>query len=57
MDPTQPNVPSARELHFLTLEQAYANSLATQENTQKQIDRLLNGFQHLEKLMQVVFGS
>ena len=52
MDLTQSNVPSTGELGFLALEQAYANSLAMQENTQKQIDRLLNGFQHLEKLMQ-----
>ena len=52
MDPTKPNVPTAGELQFLALEQAFADSLATQENTQKQVDRLLNGFQHLEKLMQ-----
>ena len=52
MDPTQPNIPTARELRFLALEQAFANSLAMQENTQKQVDRLLNRFQHLEKLMQ-----
>ena len=52
MDPTQPNIPTAGELWFLALEQAFADSLATQENTQKQVDRLLNGFQHLEKLMQ-----
>ena len=51
MDPTQP-IPSAGEHCFLALEQAYADSLAMQENTQKQIDRLLNRFQHLEKLMQ-----
>ena len=54
MDPTQPNIPTAGELQFLALEQAFANSLATQENTQKQVDRLLNGFQHLKKLMQAV---
>ena len=47
----QPNIPHAGEARFLALEQAYANSLAVQENTQKQIDQLLNGFQHLEKLM------
>src|ERR1700761_4397724 len=52
MDPTQPNVPTAGELRFLALEQAFTDSLAKQENTQKQVDRLLNGFQHLEKLMQ-----
>src|ERR1700761_4929653 len=52
MDPTQPNVPTAGELRFLALEQAFADSLAMQENTQKQVDRLLNGFQHLKKLMQ-----
>ena len=54
MDPMQPNVPAARELRFLALEQAFADSLATQENTQKQVDRLLNRFQHLEKLMQAM---
>ena len=54
MDPTKPNVPTAGELRFLALEQAFADSLATQENTQKQVDRLLNRFQHLEKLMQAV---
>ena len=52
MNPAQPNVPSARGVCFLTLEQAYVNSLVTQWNTQKQIDRLLNRFQHLEKLIQ-----
>ena len=52
MDPTQPNIPTAGELQFLALEQAFTDSLAMQENTQKQVDRLLNGFQHLEKLMQ-----
>ena len=51
MNPAQPNVPNSGDARFLALEQAYANSLATQENTQKQIDQLLQGFQHLEKLM------
>ena len=52
MNPAQPNIPNVREACFLALEQAYADSLAMQENTQKQINRLLNGFQHLEKLIQ-----
>ena len=51
MNPTQPNVPNSGDARFLALEQAYADSLATQENTQKQINQLLQGFQHLEKLM------
>ena len=51
MNPAQPNVPNPGDAWFLALEQAYANSLATQENTPKQIDQLLQGFQHLEKLM------
>ena len=51
MNLTQPNVPDARELHLLALEQAYADSLAKQDNTQKQLDRLLNSFQQLEKLI------
>ena len=53
MNPAQPNVPNSRDARFLALEQAYADSLAAQENTQKQIDQLLQGFQHLEKLMTV----
>ena len=52
MNPAQPNVSNARELHFWALEQAYANSLATQENMQQQINGLLHGFQQLEELMQ-----
>ena len=52
MNPAQPNVPDTRELRFQALEQAYADSLATQENMQKQINRLLHGFQQLEELMQ-----
>ena len=51
MNPAQPNVSNARELHFQALEQAYADSLATQENMQQQINRLLHGFQQLEELM------
>ena len=51
MNPAQPNVPNSRDARFLALEQAHADSLATQENTQRQIDQLLQGFQHLEKLM------
>ena len=53
MNPAQPNAPDAGELRLLALEQAYANSLAKQDNTQKQLDRLLNGFQQLEKLILV----
>ena len=52
MNPTHPHIPNAEEAHFCVLEQAHANSLAVQENTQKQINSLLKGFQHLEKLMQ-----
>ena len=48
MNPAQPNVPNAEDARFRALEQAYADSLAVQENTQKQIDALLKGFQHLE---------
>ena len=51
MNPAQPNAPNPGDARFLVLEQAYADSLATQENTQKQIDQLLQSFQHLEKLM------
>src|SRR6201996_4727689 len=50
MNPAQP-VPNSEDARFLALEQAYANSMATQENTQKQIDQLLQAFQHLERLM------
>ena len=50
MNPAQP-VPNSKDARFLALEQAYANSVATQENTQKQINQLLQAFQHLEKLM------
>ena len=53
MNPTQPNVSNAREICLLALEQACADSLAKQDNTQKQLDRLLNGFQQLEKLILV----
>ena len=53
MNPAQPNAPDAGELHLLALEQAYANSLAKQDNTQNQLNRLLNGFQQLEKLILV----
>ena len=49
----QPNVPDAGEIHLLALEQAYADSLAKQDNTQKQLDKLLNAFQQLEKLILV----
>ena len=52
MNPTQPNVPNARELCFRALEQAYADSLATQDKMQKQINGLLHSFQQLEELMQ-----
>ena len=38
MNPAQPNVPDARELCFWALEQAYANSLATEDKMQKQIN-------------------
>ena len=48
MNPTQSIVSDAREICLLALEQAYANSLAKQDNTQKQLDRL---FQQLEKLI------
>ena len=51
MNPTQPNVPDTGELCFWALEQAYANSLATQDNMQKQINRLLHSFQQLEEFM------
>ena len=51
MNPAQPNVPNSKDAQFFALEQAYADSLAMQENTQKQIDQLLQSFQHLEKLM------
>ena len=54
MNPAQPNVPNAEDADFRALEQAYADSLAIQENTQKQIDALLKGYQHLEKLMQAI---
>ena len=54
MNPAQPNAEDAR---FRALEQACADSLAVQENTQKQIDALLKGFQHLEKLMQANIPS
>ena len=54
MNPAQLNVPNAEDTHFRALEQAYADSLAIQENTQKQIDALLKGYQHLEKLMQAI---
>ena len=48
MNPTKPIASDAGEIHLLALEQAYANSLAKQDNTQKQLDRL---FQQLEKLI------
>ena len=48
MNPTQPIAPNAREICLLALEQAYANSLAKQDNTQKQLDKILNNFQQLE---------
>ena len=51
MNPAQPNVSDARELCFWALEQAYADSLDTQENMQQQINGLLHGFQQLEELM------
>ena len=51
MNPAQPNVPNSGDARFLALEQAYADSLASQEITQKQINQLLQGFKHLEKLM------
>ena len=57
MNPAQPNVPNAEDARFRALQQAYADSLAVQENTQKQIDALLKGFQHLEKLMQAITPS
>ena len=57
MNPTQPNVPNAEDARFRAIEQAYADSLAVQENTQKQINALLKGFQHLEKLMQAITPS
>ena len=44
MNPAQPNVPNAEDACFQAIEQAYADSLAVQENTQKQIDALLKGF-------------
>ena len=53
MNPAQPNVPNAEDAHFRALEQA-SDSLAVQENTQKQIDALLKGYQHLEKLIQAI---
>ena len=52
MNPAQPVIPNSEEAHFRAVEQACADSLAVQENTQRQIDTLLKGFQHLEKLMQ-----
>ena len=52
MNPAQPNVSDARKLCFQVLEQAYADSLAMQDNMQKQINGLLHGFQQLEELMQ-----
>ena len=54
MNPALPNIPNAEDACFRALEQAYANSLAIQENTQKQINALLKGYQHLEKLMQAI---
>ena len=57
MNPAQPNIPNAEDARFRALEQACADSLAIQENTQKQIDALLKGFQHLEKLMQANIPS
>ena len=57
MNPAQSNIPNAEDARFCALEQAYANTLAIQENTQKQIDALLKGFQHLEKLMQANISS
>ena len=57
MNPAQPNIPNAKDARFQALEQACADSLAVQENTQKQINALLKGFQHLEKLMQVNIPS
>ena len=51
MNPAQPNIPDARELCFQALEQAYADSLATQDNMQKQINGLLHGFQQLEEFI------
>ena len=48
MNPANPIAPNAGEIHLLALEQAYANSLAKQDNTQEQLDRL---FQQLEKLI------
>ena len=56
MNPAQPKVPNSEDAQFLALEQAYADSLATQENTQKQIDQLLQSFQNLEKLMVAKIG-
>ena len=50
MNPTKPIAYDAREICLLALEQAYAHSLAKQDNTQKQLDRL---FQQLEKLILV----
>ena len=54
MNPAQLNAPNAEDARFRALEQAYADSLAIQENTQKQIDALLKGYQHLEKLVQAI---
>ena len=48
MNPAQSIVSDAREICLLALEQAYADSLAKQDDTQKQLNRL---FQQLEKLI------
>ena len=50
MNPAKPIASDAREICLLALEQAYANSLAKQDNTQKQLDRL---FQQLKTLILV----
>jgi hypothetical protein len=57
MNPAQSNVSEAGERRFRALEQAFADSVAKQENMQKQINELLHGFQQLEEFVRVQKNS
>ena len=51
MNPAQQHAPSHEELRLTALEQALADSKAREEETQKQLGTLLDGFKSLEGLL------
>ena len=52
MNPTHQHDPTPEELHLVAVEQALADSEAREIETKSQLAALINGFQHLELLIQ-----